>query len=154
MKPQELNQETWDELHRHAPDRESLIPILQGIQKQLGYISPEALEAVARYLRMSENEIYGVATFYAQFRFARPGQRVVRVCRGTACHVSGSQQILDEVSQRLGIRAGETTADGKFSLECIACFGSCALAPVVVVDEVLYGRMTPRKVKPLLKDAT
>jgi NADH-quinone oxidoreductase subunit E len=93
-----------------------------------------------------------VATFYTQFKFARSGDHMVKVCLGTACHVRGGSQIMDEVSRHLRIQAGETTPDYKFSLERVACFGSCALSPVVVVDDKVYGRMTPKKVKNILKE--
>jgi len=133
-------------------NRDSLIPILQAVQAATGYISPEAVLGIADYLDISQSAIYGVTTFYTQFRFARPGDHMVKVCLGTACHVRGGSQIMDEVSRHLGVRAGETTPDYKFSLERVACFGSCALSPVVVVDDKVYGRMTPKKVKKLLKE--
>ena len=139
-------------LEKYEHHRDSLIPMLQGIQTKIGLISEEAIEAISERLDISENDIYGVATFYTQFRFTRPGEHTVKVCQGTACHVRSSERIIDEVTRHLGIRAGETTPDYKFNLESIACFGSCALAPVVVVDEKVYGRMTPQKVKQLLKD--
>lgn len=146
-----MKHEIHDVLQAHERHRDSLIPILQGVQKQLGYLSPEAVAAVASHLGLSESEIFGVATFYTQFRFTAPGAHIIKVCRGTACHVRGSHKIMDEVTRTLGIEPGQTTPDGKFSLESIACFGSCALSPVVVIDDTLYGRMTPQKVKQLLK---
>lgn len=135
----------------HPPTRDSLIPILQDVQESMEYLSPEAVEAVARYLDLSENDVYGVATFYAQFRFHPPGRHHIKVCQGTACHVRGSGLILEGVSRRLGIVPGETTGDGNFSLERVACFGSCALAPVVVLDDKVYGRMTTRKTQKLIE---
>lgn len=135
----------------HPPTRDSLIPILQDVQESMHFLSAEAVEAVARFLDLSENDVYGVATFYAQFRFHPPGRHHIRVCQGTACHVRGSGLILEGVSRRLGIAPGETTEDGKFSLERVACFGSCALAPVVVLDEKVYGRMTPRKTQKMIE---
>lgn len=135
----------------HPPTRDSLIPILQDVQESMQFLSAEAVEAVARFLDLSENDVYGVATFYAQFRFHPPGRHHIRVCQGTACHVRGSGLILEGVSRRLGIAPGETTEDGKFSLERVACFGSCALAPVVVLDEKVYGRMTPRKTQKMIE---
>ena len=144
------NQDIYDVLDEHEHDRGSLIPILQGIQKHLGYISAEAVKVISSHINISENDIYGVATFYTQFRFTRPGDHIVKVCRGTACHVRGAERIMDEASRYLGIRPGETTPDCKFSLESVACFGSCALSPVVVVDETVYGRVTAQKIKSLL----
>jgi NADH:ubiquinone oxidoreductase subunit E len=137
-------------LRKYQRDRDNLIPILQGIQRKNGYISKEAVNGISGYLDISENEIYGVATFYTQFRFQRPGDHIVKVCQGTACHVRDSERIKDEVSRYLGINTGETTPDYRFSLEGVACFGSCALSPVVVVDDKVYGRMTPQKVKEIL----
>ncbi len=138
-------------LKDHEQHRDSLIPILQGIQKKLGYISEEAVEVISSHLNISENDIYGVATFYAQFRFTRPGDHIVKVCQGTACHVRGCKRIMDEATRYLGIRPGETAPDYKFSLESVACFGSCALSPVVVINGTVHGRMTAQKIKRLLK---
>ena len=138
-------------LKEYGGSRDNLIPILQDVQQRMSYLSPEAIEKVSDFLGLSENEVYGVATFYAQFRFQPPGEHEVKVCRGTACHVRGSGQILETVSRQLGIDTGETTPDGKFSLERVACFGSCALAPVLVLDEKVYGRMTSRQAKKLIE---
>ena len=126
------------------------IPVLQKVQEELGYLSEEAISEVANFLGLSENEIYGVASFYAQFRFERQGEHVVKVCQGTACYVRGGRRILDTVKQELGIQPGETTEDYKFSLERVACFGACALAPVTVIDNTVYAKMTTTKVKQLL----
>jgi NADH-quinone oxidoreductase subunit E len=147
-----MTKELQKTLKSYGQDRDSLIPILQSVQEKFGYVSEDAVEGIARYLNISESSIYGVATFYTQFRFSRPGDHMIRVCLGTACHVRGGAQIMDEVSRHLGIHAGETTTDYKFSLERVACFGSCALSPVIVVDEKVYGRMTPKKVKKILKE--
>jgi NADH-quinone oxidoreductase subunit E len=126
--------------------------LLQEVQEHLQYLSPEAIRLVADYLDLSENDVYGVATFYTQFRFIPPGLHHVRVCQGTACHVRGSDMILDAISRTTGIEPGETSEDGKFSLERVACFGSCALAPVVVLDDKVYGRMTAAKTKKIIED--
>ncbi len=141
-----------DVLKRFEQQRESLIPILQALQQETGYVSEDAVAAVADYLDVSQSDIYGVATFYTQFRFTRPGDHVIKVCQGTACHVQGVRRIVDEAVRQLGIQPGETTGDYRFSLESVACFGSCALSPVVVVDDVVYGRMTTKKFKKLLKE--
>lgn len=142
-------QEVLESYEQHC---DSLIPILQGVQETFGYISEESVEGIAKYLDISQTYIYGVATFYTQFRFTRPGDHKVRVCLGTACHVRDGSQIMDEISRHLEINAGETTPDYKFSLDRVACFGSCALSPVIVVDDKVYGRMTPKKVKKILKE--
>ena len=139
-------------LNTFEQHRDSLIPILQGVQGNFGYISEESVESIARYLSISQGEIFGVATFYSQFRFTRPGENTLRICQGTACHVNGAPQIIDEVGRVLGISAGETTPDYKFSTERVACFGSCALAPVIVVNDKVFGRITPKKVKKILKE--
>jgi len=144
--------ELQEVLEGYEQNRDNLIPVLQGIQWNFGYISEESVEGVEEYLNISQAEIYGVATFYTQFRFSRPGDHMVRVCQGTACHVRGGQRIMNEVSKYIGIVPGETTSDYKFSLERVACFGSCALAPVAVIDDKVYGRMTPQKIKQLLKE--
>ena len=130
----------------------AIIPVLQKTQEKLGYISKEAISEIAGLLRISENEIFGVATFYAQFRFTPPGKHSVHVCLGTACHVRGGAGILESVERELDVLSGGTTKDRKFSLESVACFGSCALAPVVVVDKDVYGRMTTSRIKEILKE--
>lgn len=137
-------------LNSHDWVREGLIPILQKVQGELGYLSEEAIREIAQRIGMSEAEVFGVASFYAQFRFTRQGYHSVKVCLGTACHVRGGERILEEVERELGIKAGGTTEDYKFSLERVACFGSCALAPVMVVDNAVHGRMTLAKVKKIL----
>ena len=128
------------------------IPVLQKVQAELGYLSEEAISEIANFLGQSTNEVYGVATFYAQFRFERQGEHVVRSCQGTACYVRGGRRILETVQHELGIQPGGTTEDYKFSLERVACFGSCALAPVMVVDKTVYGRMTTVKARQILAE--
>jgi NADH-quinone oxidoreductase subunit E len=147
-----MNQETCLILERHEPCRDNLIPILQEIQKEMGFISEAAVGLIANHLNMSQSDVFGVATFYSQFRFTRPGDHNVRICQGTACHVRGAKRIMDNATTYLGIKPGETTADYAFSLESVACFGSCALAPVVVVDDTVCGRMTAPGIRELLKD--
>lgn len=139
-------------LEKHEQDRDSLIPILQAVQEKIGYISADSVNDVSRYLDVSINDVYGVATFYTQFRFTRPGDHIVKICLGTSCHVRGGQRIMNVVSKQLGIKPGETTPNYKFSLERVACFGSCALSPVVVVDGKVYGRMNSQKAKKLIKE--
>jgi len=132
--------------------RGALIPVLQKVQEEIGYLPEEAISEIAKFLGLSQNEIYGVATFYAQFRFERQGEHTVKVCQGSACYVQGGRRILDTVEQELGIQPGGTTEDYKFSLERVACFGSCALAPVMVVDKTVYGRMTTAKARQQLAE--
>jgi len=130
--------------------RSGLIPALQDIQQRYGYLSAQAIDELSKATGVSVNEIYGVATFYTQFRFSPPGEHTVRVCEGTACHVRGGRQILDKVEQQLEIKAGQTTEDGRFSLERVACLGCCALAPVVVVDDKVHASMTAKKISSIL----
>jgi NADH-quinone oxidoreductase subunit E len=132
-------------------DRGFLIPILQEIQEYYQYISQEAVDEIEGFTRVPAGEIYGVASFYSQFRFTKPGKHTVKVCLGTACHVRGSSRILELMEYQLKIKTGETTSDGQFSLEHVACFGCCALAPVVVVDKDVHGRMSSTKGQKLLK---
>ncbi len=119
-------------------ERGNLIPILQAVQDNNRYLSEDAISKIADKLKISEHEIYGVATFYTQFRFTKPGDHMVKVCLGTACHVRGGAQILDRAEKTLNILPGETTLDSAFSLERVACIGCCALAPVMVVDDKIY----------------
>lgn len=131
-------------------DRGFLIPILQHVQDTHGYVSPSAVDEISAFTGVSLGEVFGVASFYAHFRFNRPGKHTVKVCRGTACHVRGSSRILDSMERELRIKAGETTPDGLFSLERVACFGCCALAPVLVVDKDVHGQMSSTKAQRLL----
>ncbi len=126
-------------------ERGALIPILQKVQEKFGYLPEEAISEIAKFSGMSESEVFGVASFYAQFYFTRRGQHTVKVCLGTACHVRGGERILDEVKKELGIEPGDTTEDYKFSLERVACFGCCALAPVMTVDKTVHTKMTRSK---------
>lgn len=135
----------------HKKRRESLIPILQKIQDKLGYITRGTVSEVAEYLKISESEVFGVASFYTGIHLTPRGKYSVKVCEGTACHVRAGERILDEVERKLGIKHDEITEDGKFSLERVACFGSCALAPVMVVNKDVYGHMTVSRVVEILR---
>ena len=128
-----------------------LIPALQAVQEKLGYVPPEAMEEIGELAGVSANTVYGVASFYAQFRYIKPGEHMVKVCLGTACHVCGAKGIVESLERELHIKEGETTKDDKFSLETVRCFGSCALAPVVVVDDEVHGSMTGPKALDILK---
>jgi NADH:ubiquinone oxidoreductase subunit E len=139
-----------DILARHPANRGSLIPVLQDIQQDFGYLSEEVVAELERRMGISANEIYGVATFYTQFRFSPPGEHTILSCQGTACHVRGGRQILTELEQRLGTTAGRTTADGKFDLERVACIGCCALAPVVAVDGKVHAQVTAKKIPSII----
>jgi NADH-quinone oxidoreductase subunit E len=128
-----------------------LIPILQEVHGSQGYLSPRAVDQIAEFTGVPPGEIFGVASFYAQFRFTRPGKHTVRVCLGTACHVRGGDRLLDFLERQLKIKPGGTTSDGQFSLERVACFGCCALAPVVVLGDTVHARMTAAKAQRLHK---
>ena len=132
-------------------DRGFLIPILQEIQEHFGYISSDGVDEIAAFTRVPPGEIYGVASFYSQFRFTEPGKHTVQVCLGTACHVRGSERILQLLEHQLDVESGETTEDNLFTLERAACFGCCALAPVVMVDKDVHGRISSTKAQKLLK---
>ena len=137
---------------RYRGERPELIPILQDVQSVLGYLPPVAIAAVAKFLRVPESVVYGVATFYAHFHLTPQGRHQIRVCQGTPCHVRGGRRIMDAVRSKLGIQPGQTTEDRHFSLERVACSGSCALGPVMVIDDKVHGRMTPQKARKLLEN--
>ncbi|MFH0982530.1 MAG: NADH-quinone oxidoreductase subunit NuoE [Planctomycetota bacterium] len=124
-----------------------LIPVLQKVQQTEGYLSGDAVRRVSRWLKVSESVVFGVATFYAQFRFTAPGRHHIKACLGTACHVQGGEQMLDVLQRRLGVKPGETTADGEYDLERVACLGCCALAPVVMIDAKTYAQMSVLKLQ-------
>ncbi len=129
---------------------DELIPILQRVQQDFGYLPEGAMRRIAKFLKLPESTVFGVGTFYAQFKLHPSGKNIVRVCRGTACHVRGGARILRQVEKELGIKPGETTPDFDYSLETVACFGACALAPVVVLNDNVSGRMTTTKVTGML----
>ncbi|MEA2070105.1 MAG: NADH-quinone oxidoreductase subunit NuoE [Asgard group archaeon] len=131
---------------------EKLIQVLQDLQQAFNYLPEKVLSYIAKEMDLSEHTVYGVATFYSQFKFIKPGKHTIRVCMGTACHVKGAQSLVDKVSRELGIEPGETTEDDQFSLETVFCLGCCALAPVMVIDEDVYGNMTAAKVPKILRD--
>jgi NADH:ubiquinone oxidoreductase subunit E len=139
-------------LSRHKATRQELIPILQETQKAFRYLPEAALKETSKFLDITENTVYGVATFYGRFKLTPPGNTIIRVCRGTACHVRGTGKVLAEFEKILEIKAGETTPDMAYTLETVACVGACALAPVVTINDEVFARMTPRKVSELLSD--
>jgi len=133
--------------------RGRLIPTLQIVQDRLSYLPPEAIEMVAAHFQIPASDVFGVATFYNQFRFTPPGEHPVRVCLGTACHVKGGEIILENFERKLQIKDGQTTADREFSIDRVACVGCCALAPVALVGETVYGKMQPSKVEGIVLKA-
>ena len=133
-------------LRKYPPSRDSLIPILQAVQEFEGYVSRQSILAISDYLDLPESKIFGVATFYNQFRLNPPGRCQIQICRGTACHVKGSFNLLEVLQQELGIQAGQTTRDGRFSLETVACLGACSIAPVMTANGEFYGRLDKKAV--------
>ena len=130
--------------------RDALIPILQKVQAELGFLPDEAMLEIARVTGLPESRVFAVASFYAQFRFTPRGKHSFMVCRGTACHVRGAEKILEETERALGIVEGETTEDQEYTLETVACIGCCALAPCVMIDEDVEAKLTPKMVSEII----
>jgi len=145
---------TVNELLQKYPEgkTENLIPILQDIQDIDGFLSESSVVKVGQHLKLSTSKIFGVATFYNQFRFKPLGKFHVQVCRGTACHVLGSSTVLEEIEKSLGIKAGNTTKDGLFSIEVVACIGACGLAPVVNINGNFHAKLTGEKIKDIIEN--
>lgn len=136
---------------QNGAQKGALIPILQKVQGREGFLSEDSVNKIADFLKVSANEVYGVATFYAQFRFTQPGEHTVKVCLGTACHVRGGARLLEKLERDLRVKPGETTEDLIFSLESVSCLGACALGPLVVVDGKYLGQMNSEKLDKVLK---
>ena len=151
MEPKEID---WNKLTaviaKHEKEKWALIPLLQEVQETFGYIPPESIEPIAQALKMFPSQVQGVVTFYAGFTLQPKGKYVLRVCRGTACHVKGSRNILRLMQKELDLDAGETSTDYKFTLETVACLGACFLAPAMMVNRAYYGKLAPTKVTSLL----
>ena len=129
--------------------REEIIPILQKVQDTYSYLPEHSVSEIARFTRVPASQVYGVATFYAQFRFTPRGKKHCMVCRGTACHVNGASRILEEAEAALGIKEGETTEDLGYSLETVACIGACSLAPAMMINDTVEAKLDPKKVRKL-----
>jgi NADH-quinone oxidoreductase subunit E len=143
---EETNEKRLNEiLSSYQGKKEELIPILQQVQQAFGYLPEPMMKKIAQFLKLPESTVFGVSTFYAQFKLVPSGRNIIRVCRGTACHVRGGARILREVEKRLGIKPGESTPDLEYCLETVACIGACALAPTMVVNNETHGRMTTKK---------
>ena len=132
--------------------REEIIPILQKVQESYSFLPEDSMKEIARFTRVPESDIYGVATFYAQFRMTPVGEHLVKVCHGTACHVGGATNLTEALEGELGIKSGETTADMKLTVDGVACVGCCSLAPVVMIDNATFGRLDRKKVVKLIQD--
>ncbi len=135
---------------KYPKSRENLISILQGVQAEYGYLSRDSITRISDYLTLPSSKIFGVATFYNQFKLNAPGRIQVAICRGTACHVKGSLNLLDSCRQLLGIEVGQTTRDGLFSLETVACLGCCSIAPAMMVNGQFFGRLDKKKLEYLI----
>jgi NADH-quinone oxidoreductase E subunit len=147
----QIRREDLDDILKQFQGRPSeLIPALQAVQEKYGYIPGEFVKPLAEALHVFPSQVQGVMTFYAQFAMTPRGRNIVRVCRGTACHVRGGRGVLRLVSRTLGLEDGETTEDLKFTLETVACLGACALSPVMVVNKTYYGQMNPNRIETVL----
>jgi NADH:ubiquinone oxidoreductase subunit E len=139
-------------VERIGKDPTKAIPVLQAVQKEFRYIPLEIIERLAKTTEMTESQLYGVATFYTQFRLTPVGEKIIKVCHGTACHVEGAEGLTEALETRLEIKDGETTADMKYTLESVACVGCCSLAPVVMVDEKTYGSLNRKKAERIIDE--
>ena len=137
-------------LTQYKGERSDLIPVLQEAQEKFGYLPRDVMLEIAEFLQLTQSTVFGVSTFYAQFKFTPTGRKVIKVCRGTACHVRGADKILQEYERKLGIKPGETTEDLEYTLETVACVGACALAPTLTVNREVQGKMTTTKVREML----
>ena len=138
-------------LKKYREERGAIIPMLQQAQAVYGYLPESVIESIAEGGGVSSSQVYGVVTFYTQFRLKPVGEYVIRVCHGTACHVNGAERITETIASQLGIEEGDTTDDNKFTLQSVVCLGCCSLAPVMMINEETYGRLTPKKVRTILK---
>ncbi len=136
---------------RHKKEEGALVPLLQDIMKEYGYLPEEALKRIAQKLYIPPSRVYGLATFYKSFSLTPRGKHLISVCLGTACHVRGAPRIVEKVERDLGIKAGETTKNLKFTLETVNCLGACALGPLIVIDEKYYGRINSAKIDKVLE---
>jgi NADH-quinone oxidoreductase subunit E len=144
----ELTSTSFADILAQYPEEEgSLIPLLQKAQEAFGYISDEMVENIAGYLSMTASQVFGVASFYSQFRFTEPAKHSICVCLGTACHVSGGETLLEAFERELNVKPGGSTADKKFDLTRVACLGCCALAPVVKINRDIYSKVNVIKLK-------
>lgn len=151
MEPKKID---WNKLaaviEKHEKEKWALIPLLQEIQETFGYIPEESIEPIAQALKMFSSQVQGVITFYAGFSLKPKGKYVLKVCRGTACHVKGSRNILRLMQNELGLEKGETSADYQFTLETAACLGACFVAPAMMVNRTYYGKLAPTRISSLL----
>ena len=152
MKPEKIDIEKLSSiLEKYKGEKWSLIPLLQEVQEEYGYVPPETIQPIAKALRLFPSEVQGVITFYSQFSLEPRGKYVIRVCKGTACHVRGGRSILKIAKRELGVEEGQTTEDYHFTLETVACLGACFLAPTMMVNQSYFGKLAPPKISSILK---
>ena len=152
MKPEKIDlKKLASTLEEYKGQKWPLIPLLQKVQEEFGYIPPEAIEPIAKALHLFPSEVQGVITFYSQFSLKPRGKYVIRVCKGTACHVRGGRSILKIAKRELGVEEGQTTDDYQYTLETVACLGACFLAPTMMVNKNYFGKLTPPKINSILK---
>ena len=137
---------------RHEGARGGLIPVLQEVQNEVGYLPTEVMARISERVGVPSSRVFGVASFYSQFRLEPVGRHIIRVCQGTACHVQGALAITEAILDELDVREGETTADGKFTVEPVACLGCCSLAPVIMIGEDTFGRLTPDEARKIVRE--
>jgi len=139
-------------IKKYKGKKGNLIPLLQGTQNLFGYIPSEAFLVISKETGLKVSDMYGVATFYAQFRLKPVGKNIIKICHGTACHVQSAKKVTDDLSDFLNVKDGDTTADGIFTLETVACLGCCSLAPVMMIGEETYGKLSGKKAVEVIKE--
>ncbi len=137
---------------KHRAEKGAMISILQGIQTHYGYVPREAIERVSKTTGVPASDIFGIVTFYAQFRLTQQGKNLVKVCHGTACHLNGAEKIAESVCKRVGAKEGETSADNRYTVEKVACLGCCSLAPTLMINDDTFGRLTPDNVSKVIAE--
>ncbi|HOS69228.1 MAG TPA: NADH-quinone oxidoreductase subunit NuoE [Bacillota bacterium] len=142
----------YDIVNKYERDRKHILAMLQDIQREYNHIPREAMNVLSEQLDVPLCKLYGIATFYKSLSLRPKGRNIIKVCDGTACHIRSSQLIMDELEKLLGIKPGETSRDGEFTLETVNCLGSCAIAPVMVINETYYGKVTPAKLRDIIKE--
>jgi NADH:ubiquinone oxidoreductase subunit E len=140
----------YDIVNKYERDRKHILAMFQDIQREYNYIPREAMNVLSEQLDVPLCKLYGIATFYKSLSLRPKGRNIIKVCDGTACHIRSSQLIMDELEKLLGIKPGETSRDGEFTLETVNCLGSCAIAPVMVINETYYGKVTPAKLRDII----
>lgn len=148
----QYSEKVQDVLEQFHHDRGELVPMLRTLNDAIGYLPKEALKEISQKLDLKESHTYGVATFYSMLSTEKKGEHVVKFCESAPCHVVGGREVSEAIQEELGITPGNTTKDGKFTLECVSCLGVCGVGPVMMVDSEIYGNLTPEKVRKILRD--